>query len=130
MSENVSTDRTIWVNSRLFEFIKVLFLVEIFFYRARREKMKAITRGIGQDGRQSRSIDSGNERGVSLLRIVLERVVDVGLRHWEEDSIDDMNDAIGGLYVGFDNASPIHRDHLSNSSIKGKRKKRGKKIVD
>ena len=92
--------------------------------------MKAITRGIGQDGRQSRSIDSGNERGVSLLRIVLERVVDVGLRHWEEDSIDDMNDAIGGLYVGFDNASPIHRDHLSNSSIKGKRKKRGKKIVD
>jgi hypothetical protein len=86
--------------------------------RKNEKKIGKITRGIGQNGRQSRSVDRGNERGVSLLRIGLERVVDVGLRHGEEHSIDDMDNAVGGFNVGFHDTGTVHRDHLSD--FKGK----------
>lgn len=87
------------------------------------------TRGISQNGRQSRFIDRGNQRGVSLSGIVLERVVDIGLRHGEEDPIDDMDNAIGCLDVGFDDTGTVHGDHLSDYTKKKKEKKEEKKKI-
>ncbi len=72
----------------------------------------SITCRVGKDGRESRSLYGGNEGGVSLLGVSLERGIDVSLRDWEEDPVDDVDHAVRSLDVGFEEAGSVHRDHL------------------
>lgn len=71
-----------------------------------------LTGGVGQDGLKSSAIDCRYKSGPSLLGIVLERVVNVGLRHREDDSIDNVDDAVRGLNVWAYHARSINCDHL------------------
>ena len=77
-----------------------------------RPSSRFLTSWVGQDGRKTSAIDCRYECAPSLLGIILERVVNIGLRHREDDSIDNVDDAVRGLNVWAYHARTINSDHL------------------
>ena len=61
---------------------------------------------------ETSAIDGRHQGGVALLGILAEGVVDIGFGYREENAVDHVDDSVGGLDVGFDDASSVHCYYL------------------